>query len=116
MHYKEASQNQHPKCKSVILYYSAFFSPDHWSVVPSFKDSQVTPIEVIAVIFCCFLFVMIVGGACCLFWSIKPERVTTDNHRKPQSAHREVPLSLAILCTLISLFIADHVCCREHIK
>ncbi|KAB5558929.1 hypothetical protein PHYPO_G00022870 [Pangasianodon hypophthalmus] len=41
---------------------------------------EVTQIEVTAVVFCCFLFVMIVGGAGCLFQNINPERETTDNY------------------------------------
>ncbi|XP_060741221.1 uncharacterized protein LOC132855934 isoform X2 [Tachysurus vachellii] len=51
-------------------------------------DLEATPVEVIAVVFCCFLFVMIVGGACCLLRSINLERVPTDtNHRVHSHEH-----------------------------
>ncbi|XP_060796440.1 Fc receptor-like protein 5 isoform X2 [Neoarius graeffei] len=49
-----------------------------------------TPLGVIAVVFCCFLFVMIVGGACCIFCTKNPEREMTDS--------------------------SDHVHCHEHIN
>ncbi|XP_036441899.1 Fc receptor-like protein 5 isoform X2 [Colossoma macropomum] len=37
-------------------------------------DFKMPSVAVIAVAFCCFLLAIIVGGACCLLWSIKHER------------------------------------------
>lgn len=79
------------------LLFSIFqYSPYHCSV-HSLKDFDMTRIEVVAVVFCCFLFVMMVGGACCLFWIINSEPVMTDNRRTSQTAHSQVPFLLAIL-------------------
>ncbi|XP_053369788.1 B-cell receptor CD22 isoform X2 [Clarias gariepinus] len=68
---------------------STLFNRTHTSTTHVVTDFEVTPIEVIAVVFCCFLFVMIVVGACCLFWSINPERIATgDNHHVNHQEHR----------------------------
>ncbi|XP_027018918.1 cell adhesion molecule-related/down-regulated by oncogenes isoform X2 [Tachysurus fulvidraco] len=70
----------------------SFNSNSSWveseDVLVEMSDLEATPIEVIAVVFCCFLFVMIVGGACCLLRSINLERVPTDtNHRVHSHEH-----------------------------
>ncbi|XP_017333816.1 uncharacterized protein LOC108271079 isoform X1 [Ictalurus punctatus] len=61
----------------------SFNSNSSWveseKVLVKMTDFDMTRIEVVAVVFCCFLFVMMVGGACCLFWSINSEPVMTDN-------------------------------------
>ncbi|KAF7703257.1 B-cell receptor CD22 isoform X1 [Silurus meridionalis] len=50
-------------------------TPNYCSVVHSIEE--VIPIEVVAVVFCCYMILMIIGGVCCFFWNISPELVTS---------------------------------------